>query len=49
MDMIVCTAFIDAIIVPAVSDTIYYYCFFLSSREIQIWISIKIRTCIYPE
>lgn len=30
------------------SDTIYYYwVFFLSSPEIQIWISIKIKTCTW--
>lgn len=49
MDMIVFIACIDVIIVPAVSGIIYYYCFFSPSPEIQIWISIKVRTLIYPE
>lgn len=50
MKIIVFIGFIDAITVPAVSDTIYYSIFFfLSNPEIQIQISIKIRTWIYPE
>jgi len=35
MDMTVFIAFIEVILAPAVSDSIYYYSFFLSSPEIQ--------------
>lgn len=46
MDMIDFIPFIDVVIVPAFFR--YYLLplvFFLSSPEIQIWISIKIKSC----
>lgn len=49
MDMVVFVGFIDVIIAPVFPDMIYHYCLLLLSPETQIWISIKIRTCTYPE